>query len=84
MDGCQQVARLRVLGIGQYLRRRSAFDDSSVVHDCKKIGDLAYQTEIVGDQQTCEGMSRFEIKEKIQDLGLGRQIQTGKRFIEDQ
>ena len=60
------------------------FGNSALMHYCGEIGDLAYKTEIVGNQQARQRMGCFEIEEKIQDLGLGRQMQTGKRFIEDQ
>jgi len=73
-----------MLGTGQDLRSRSAFDHSAVVHYCDEIGDLSYETEIMGDQQTSQGPGSFEVKKKIQDLGLRGQIQTGKRFIKDQ
>ena len=65
-----------MLGTAQYLRSRSEFDHSSLMHHRHEIGDLPHKAQIVRDQQTCQRMSRLEIENKVQDLGLSRQVQT--------
>ena len=53
------------------------------VHDAHPIRDLPQDAEVVSDVKHRHPVPRAELEEQVQDLRLGRDIQSCRRFVED-
>ena len=68
----------------QHLLRRSFFDDASCAHHRDTIGDLRYDTEIVGDEQQTELQFAAQAVQQIQNLFLHGDVERGGGLIGNQ
>ncbi len=96
-DGMQPCARRvdardrgeQSLGVG--MRRaleervsRRRLDDTSRVHHDDAIGVARDDSEVVRDQQHRHAQLVLQAVEELEDLGLNRHVERGRRFVRDQ
>ena len=69
-------------------RRRSrdgiGLDDLAGVHDRDAVGDLVDDSEVVGDQDHAHPELVAQAGEQVEDLGLDRDVERGRRLVGDQ
>ena len=65
------------------LLRIRQFNNIAEVHDADAVGDVLYNGHIMGDEQIGKVLLFLEVLQKVQDLGLDRNIQRADRFIAD-
>ena len=65
------------------VRHLVGFDYFAFPHHRDIVGDLAHDAEVVGNEEHRHMMARLQLLQKLQDLGLHRNIEGGRRFIGD-
>src|SRR5947208_15860770 len=70
--------------MGKHLADCAALDDEATLDDGEVEIETDDKREVVRDQQICEAAGFLQRREQSQNLGLHDEIETGKRFIEDQ
>ncbi len=60
------------------------FDDLAEVHDRNAVTDLTDDTKIVRDEQQRQPQLLLQVLEKVQDLTLDGDVQTGHGLVGDQ
>ncbi len=74
-----------MLGAAEDLRHAADLLHLAAIHHDHAIAGLSHDRQIVSDQQDrTAGPLLFEFQHQVQDLGLGCDIQGGRRFIGDQ
>ena len=76
-----RVGGLRIL---ENIGRLALFNDFPMLHHAGPIGDLAHDTEVVGNEQHGKIMALLKAFHKFQDLRLHRHVECCGRFICDQ
>ena len=79
-----ELSRIGMLGIVEYRRGRSLFDDHAPLHHDDSVGDFCDHAEIVGDEQYRGVPALLQIADKFQDLGLRGHIERRRRLVGDQ
>ena len=59
-------------------------DHTSGVHHGDVVGHLRHDAQVVGDEDEAHAVPLAEPAEQVQDLGLDRHVERGRRFIRDQ
>jgi hypothetical protein len=79
--GVEQGARVRVARGLEEVARGRRFDDLAEVHDRHAVGDVAYDAQIVRDEEVGQTEAHLELAEEIQDLGLNRDVEGRDGFV---
>src|SRR5690606_18879654 len=66
--GIQQMFRVGVLGVREYLLGRTGLDDLTVGHHADPVGHLAYDAEVVRDEQHRHVVGLAQPGEQFEDL----------------
>src|SRR6266516_1832189 len=82
-DAVAQLPCVRVLRAVEHLGSAAPLDDGSVVHDDRGVGDLAYDRQVMGDQDVRDSGLVADIGEDVEDLRLYRHVERGDRLVED-
>ena len=82
--GGEQLLRIGVLGALENLFDRTRLDDLTLGHDEDAISKLADDAEIMGDEQHRHAMLGLQATKKIEDLGLNRDVERGRRLVGNQ
>ena len=83
-DRRDQGARIVLARAVQDGGGRTMLDHPAVLHDHDLIAEIAYDREIVGDQDERESYFTPELLEKAQDLRLDRDVERRGHFVGDQ
>ena len=59
-------------------------DDPAVAHDRDLVGDLGDDAHVVGDEQHRHVVRDLQALDEIEDRGLGRDVERGRRLVGDQ
>ena len=70
-----------MLRIAVNLFHSAFFHDSAALHDQDFIADLVNYIQIMADEQITQTVMILQVIQKMQDLGLDRDIQRRYRFI---
>ncbi len=62
----------------------ATFCHCPAVQDERFVGELAYDRQVVADQDVAEVSLVADVGEQVEDLGLDRHVQRGDRFVKDQ
>ena len=62
---------------------RSEFDHLAKIHDADPVGDVLDHRKIMCNEQVGQAHFFLDVLEKIDDLGLNGNIQSGDRFVTD-
>ena len=81
--GGEECLGIRMKWIAEKIFRRTFFNNPAEVHDTDFIADMPYDIEVMGYEHVCKIEIRLELKEKIYDLGLYRNIESADWFIRD-
>src|SRR5882757_8172832 len=71
-------------GSTEKLRNRRLFNDPSRIHDHDALGELRNDTEVVRDQHHRHAELLAQLAQKLEDLGLDRDVERRRRLIRDQ
>ena len=82
--GAQQPAGIGMAGRGEELRRRRLLDDLAQIHDGDPPGRPGDDAEIMGDQQHRHAEVGLQLLQKIEDLGLDRDVEGRRRLVRHQ
>ena len=72
-----------MLGIVDHLISRSDLYDLAVVHHCNPVAHVMNDRHVMTDKEITKAEFILQIVEKIQDLGLDRDIERRGRFVAD-
>jgi hypothetical protein len=61
----------------------SDLHEFSQIHDRDVIREVTDERQVVRDEQVCEPQVTLEFLEEVHDLGLDRDVEGGRRFVED-
>jgi hypothetical protein len=68
---------------GKHIVRWPGFDNLPRVEDHQTVRNMSDDREIVGDEQVCDPVLILETNKKVQDGGLHRCVQRGRRLVAD-
>jgi hypothetical protein len=71
-------------GLAEDPSRRPLFDNAPGVHDHHTVSDTSNDAEVVGDEKDSSLRSMLYLLQKLQDLGLHRDIQRRCGLIRDE
>ena len=83
-DRGHQPPGVTVLGVAKDLPDRPLFDNLAPMHDGDPIGHVGGDAKIVGDEHQPHTFLDLEPLEKVEDLGLHRDIQRRRRLVGDE
>ena len=70
-----------LLGVVQYLRRRTLLDDRALVHEDDRVGNFAGEPDLVGDDDQRAALAG-QLPDDLEYLADQFRIQRGGRFVE--
>src|SRR5664280_2346013 len=82
--GRKKCLGVGVLGVLVDLGPGAGLDDPAQVHDRNPVGDVAYDGQIVGNEEVGDAQSLLEVLQQVDHSRLDRNIEGGHRFVEDQ
>ena len=82
-SGGDQLAGVGMFGVVVDLGRRARLDDLAGVHHYDAVGDLGDDAEVVGDEHEPHAHLVLKLLEELQDLGLHRDVERGRRLVGD-
>src|SRR5215472_16017291 len=82
-DFSEQRLRVGMVRRGEYVGGRTRFDDAPEIHDDDPVADVLDDAEVMTDEEVREVERRLEIHEKIEQLRLDRNVESGNRFVAD-
>ena len=71
-------------GRGEQRRDRTGFDNLAIVHHAHPVGQLAYDAQIMSDEQDRHPQACLQVLEQGQNLRLNGDIQRRGRLVGDQ
>jgi hypothetical protein len=63
---------------------RPRFNDLTGIHHRDEIGHLRHHTHIVRHQQQGHPVLTLQLSEEVEDLGLDRHVESGRRLVSDE
>ena len=60
------------------------FDHAAQIHDGHRIADMAYDAQVMGDEDVGQAQRFLQFHEQVEDLGLDRHVERGHGFVADQ
>jgi len=82
-DGGEEALGVRVGGVGGDKFGGAFFDELTVFKNGDLIADVFDDGEIVGNEKVGEVKFFLEVHQKVDDLGLNRDIECADRFVAD-
>ena len=73
-----------MLRIVEYPGGGPAFHHGAAVQDERLVGELAYDRQVVADQDVGDARFVADVGEQVEHVGLGRHVQCGNGLVEDQ
>ncbi len=83
-DRLQQRLRVRMLRAAEDVGDGPSLDDPARVHDRDLVDHLGDHAEVVGDQQDRHAEPLAQLSHQLEDLGLDRRVERGRRLVGDQ
>ena len=80
----QEADRVGMGRVGKERLGRSELDQSPRVHDRKPVGETGHDAQVVGDDQDGHPELCPKPPQQVQDLGLDRHIERGRRLVGDE
>ena len=80
----QQTGRVRVGRRGVEVGGGGVLDDLAGVHHGDAVAHPGDDAEVVGDQQHGDVEALLQVGEEVEDLGLDRHIERGRRLVGDE
>ena len=80
----EQRLRIRVTHLVKEQLRGGFFDDFARVHHHDPVRASCDDTHVVGDEDDRHAKLLLQITEQFKDLGLDRDVQSGRRLVRDQ
>ena len=80
----EQVLRVRMLRLAEYLPRRATLHDLALVHDNQLVGDPPHDAQVMRDKQNRQRQLLLQFQQQVDDLRLYRDIQCADGFIANQ
>ena len=77
-DGGEECLGVGVFGTPVDRFRIGELDDFTEIHDGDAVADVLHHGEVVGDEEVGEAEVFLEIDEKVEDLGLDGDIESGR------
>src|SRR3954452_3155948 len=81
--GGQELLGVRVPGVVVHLVGGTGLDDPAAPHHGDPVADLAYDGEVVRDEDQRESELPLQLAEQGDHLGLGGDVESGDRFVAD-
>lgn len=82
--GCDEFARIGMLGTFEKLFDRSRFDDSPLFNDDDPMADMLDHSQIMRNEHHRQTESCLQIDQQIENLGLRRDIERRNRLVTNQ
>ena len=82
-DGGEEALGIGMGGVGGDEFRGAFFDEFTVFENRDLIADVFNDGEVVGDKEVGEVKFFLEVHQKVDDLGLDRDIEGTDRFVAD-
>ena len=82
-DGGEQALGIGMGGVGGDEFRGAFFDEFTVFENRDLIADVFNDCEVVGNEEVGEVKFFLEVHQKVDDLGLDRNIEGTDRFVAD-
>ncbi len=82
--GREQAERVGMLGLGEQLVHRRLLRLAPGVHDHDPVGDVRHHAEVVRDQDDRRPELVAHVGEQVEDAGLDRHVERGRRLVGDQ
>jgi hypothetical protein len=82
--GGAKALRVRVAGPVEDPRGRSGLDDGAMMHDERPVADLPNDCKVVRDEEVRDPAGVADVGEKVEDLRLDRDVESGDRFVQDE
>ena len=82
-DGGEEALGIGMGGVGGVEFRGAFFDEFTVFENRDLIADVFNDGEVVGDKEVSKVELFLEIHQKVDDLGLDRDIEGTDRFVAD-
>ena len=73
-----------MLRVCKNLVNRAMLDDRPQIHDRHLVGNLSHHAQIMGDKHHRHIEIALQIAHQVEDVGLGRDIQRGRRLVGNQ
>jgi hypothetical protein len=73
-----------VLRTGEDLTRRPVLDGASRVHHQDVVSKLSDHSQVVRDDHHCRIELGLQVADQVEDLGLHRHVQSGRRLVGDE
>ena len=80
----QQAPGVRMQRVLEELVDRSLLGHPRGIHDDDLVGDLGDDAEVVGDHDDRRAVVVLELVHQLEDLGLRRHVECGRRLVGDQ
>src|SRR5579884_768757 len=82
-NGGHQGLRVRMQGVPVQILAIGNLDDAPQVHHCHAVADVAYDAEIVGDEEIRELEFLLQLFHEVEDLRLDGHVERRHRFVGD-
>ena len=80
----QQAAGVRMVLAVEHADGVAVLDDPPGVHHVDPLGEPGDDAEVVGDEHDGEVAVALHVGEHVEDLGLDRHVEGGRRLVGDQ
>ena len=82
-NGREQGLRVRVQGVAVQRVTVRQLHDLAQIHDSHAVTDVPHHAQVVCDEDVSQPQPVLQIFQKVDDLGLNRNVQCGNRLIAD-
>ena len=72
-----------MLGVADHLIGRAVLHDPTQIHNGDAVGDVLYHREVMGDEQIGQALLLLQLLQKVDDLRLDGNVQSGNTLVAD-
>ena len=83
-DAAQQPDRVRVARVAEHVARGTLLDELAGIQHADTVAHLRDHAQVVRDEQERGSELLLERQDQLEDLGLDRRVERGRRLVEDQ
>ena len=84
VDRGRESASIRVAGALEDRLDVALLDQLAIAHHRDRVGDLGHHAHVVGDEHHRHAALVLQLADQLEDLGLDRHVQRGRRLVGDQ
>ena len=82
-NGRDEALRVGMTRRLEHLRRAPLLDDMALLHNDDAVSDFGCHPEIMRDENHAHVLATLNVADQLEDLGLGRHVQRGRRLVGD-